>query len=105
MAGYDERDALWVFSREMTARLERGSQAVVAELRAMREEIGGMRGEIAGMRGDINGMRGDIAGMRKDVTSMRIDVRELREESRAHTGAVLRLLDRFNEGGTAPSTG
>jgi hypothetical protein len=30
--------------------------------------------------------------------------RELREEARANTQAVLRLLDRFDDGGAAPAT-
>ena len=95
------------FIREITVRLERASRAVVGELAAMRGEIGGMRGEVGGMRGEIGGMRGDLrdlgASMLAGQESMQAEIGDLRDETRAQTRALLRMIDRL-EGGEAPAT-
>lgn len=43
---------------------------------------------------------GELVGV---IREMRADLRELREESRAHTQALLSLIDRLEGGGAAPA--
>lgn len=82
------------FIREMTLRIERGSQAAVADLR-------GLRGEVSGMRGDMRAFGADV---RVGLRDQRDELRDLREESRAQTQALLQVLDRLEGGGPAPAT-
>lgn len=43
--------------------------------------------------------------LQEETRLMRVELRDLREESRAQTSALLRMLDRLdNGGGTAPAT-
>lgn len=68
------------FIREMTLRIERAVRAMAQESRANREES------------------------RLYFEALRAEMRDLHEESRAQTGALLRVLDRLDNGGTAPAT-
>ncbi len=88
MSDAESRDeVLKEFIREMTLRIERGGQAVVAELR-------GLRGEVSAMRGDMRAFGADV----------RVGLRDLREEIRAQTQALLPVLDRLEGEGPAPAT-
>jgi len=78
------------FIRETTLRIERGSQAVVAELR--------------GLRTEVSGMRGDMRAFGAELRDRRDELRDQREESRAQTRALLQVLDRLEGGGPAPAT-
>ncbi len=95
MAEYSENDALKEFIREMTLRIERSGQAVIAEVRGMREDIGR----------EMGAMRGEMGGMRGDLRYLTTEIHDMRSEIRAQTRAILRVLDRFDEGGASPSTG
>ena len=99
-AGGEAFDPQREFIREVTVRLERASRAVVGELAAMRGELGGMRGELGGMRGDLRDLG---ASMLAGQASMQAEIGDLRDETRAQTRALLRMIDRL-EGGEAPAT-
>jgi hypothetical protein len=84
------------FIREMTLRIERGGQAVAAELR-------GLSGEVSGMRGDMRAFGAELRNQRDELRDQREELRDQREESRAQTRALLQVLD-LEGGGPAPAT-
>lgn len=98
--GADPFDPQREFIREITVRLERALRAVVGE-------VAGMRGEVAGMRGELHDLgAGILAGqgtLREESRAMQAEIRDLRDETRAQTRALLRVIDRL-EGGEAPAT-
>jgi len=95
VAEYSENDALKEFIREMTLRIERGGQAVVAEVRGLREDFGELRTDIVR----------EMGGMRGDLRYLTDEVHDMRSEIRAQTRAIMRVLDHLNEGGASPATG
>jgi hypothetical protein len=76
------------FIREMTLRLERGGREIVRAF----ESFGGELREEARLH------RLELAEFREE---MREELRDLREESRAQRNALLRLIDRLDNGGPA----
>jgi gas vesicle protein len=70
-----ENEILREFISQTTLRVEKVGREIVRELRALRED------------------------MREDMRELREDMRELREDSRAQTQALLRILDRLENGG------
>ncbi len=72
-----ENEALRGFISQTTLRVEKVGSEIVREVRALR------------------------ADMREAMRELREDMRELREESRAQAPALLRILDRLENGGAA----
>jgi DnaJ-domain-containing protein 1 len=72
-----ENEALREFISQTTLRIETVGREIVREMRAHREQ------------------------MRAQLGSQREEIRGLREESRAQTRALLRILDRLENGGAA----
>jgi hypothetical protein len=75
------------FIREMTLRIERVMREFSREMRTMHEE---------------NGRRFDRVDAQ--LRDQREEFRDLREESRAQTQALLRVIDRLDNGGGAAAT-
>jgi hypothetical protein len=84
-------------------------------LEEIRVDMREMRGEMREMRGEIREALEEIRAERRFghellrrhelvMTDVLNELRELRAESRAHTQAILTLLDRLNGGGAAPAT-
>jgi pyrroloquinoline quinone (PQQ) biosynthesis protein C len=74
------------FIREITLRFERAMRSLVAELQQDRAES-----------------RRSFEAVLASIAEHRDETRDLREESRAQTQALLRMLDRLDNGGTAPA--
>jgi hypothetical protein len=80
------------FSRELILRFERSMRELTAELRAENQRT---RDELVATREES----------RRHFEAQQDDMRDLREDSRAQTRALLRVLDRLdNGGGAAPAT-
>ncbi len=75
------------FIREMTLRIERALQAFGEQMRQDRQES-----------------RREFAAMQAKLDLQLEETRELREESRAQTRALLRVIDRLDNGGPAAAT-
>ena len=75
------------FIREMTLRIERVLGGFARELREDRLEYA---------------KRFDV--LQANTEKILVELRDLREESRAQTQALLRILDRMDNGGSAPAT-
>ena len=85
------------------------------DIREIRVDMREMREEIRGLRDDFHSVVEEIRADRRFgnellrrhelvMTEVLKELRELRAESRAHTQAILALLDRFQGGGAAPAT-
>ena len=81
------------FIREMTLRIERAMREFGREMARMRTEN----------RAFFEVMQGEFRELRQESQAQRDEIRDLREESRAQTQALLRILDRLDNGGTAPA--
>jgi hypothetical protein len=105
MAGHDQLLELYrEFIREQTLRFERAMRSLVAELREelgmLREEFGMLREEF-GMQREESRQYFEALVAASERENRRID--DLVEESRAQRRALLHILDRLDNGGTAPA--
>ncbi len=85
------------FIREITLRFERAMRSLTNEIR---EERRTQREE---SRRYFEAVLASIGEHREETRHLREESRDLREESRAQTQALLRMLDRLDNGGTAPA--
>ncbi len=75
------------FIREMTLRIERALQAFAEQMRLNREES-----------------RRHLDRQSEECQEILKELRDLREESRAQRQALLRMIDRLDNGGAAAAT-
>lgn len=90
MADDDALEPYREFIREITLRFERAMRSLAGELR---EESRATREEIRTTREES----------RAYFEMLYAEGRELRDESRAQTQALLRVIDRLDNGGPAPA--
>jgi hypothetical protein len=76
------------FIREMTQRIERSGREIVRALSSLGADL----------REEARLHRLELAELREE---MREEMRDLRAESRAQTEALMRMLDRLDNGGPA----
>jgi hypothetical protein len=86
MAEFDAGADLREFIREMTTRFERMTLGFERTMAALIAEL----------------QRDRVLAERRHAEN-RVELRDLREESRAQTQALLRILDRLDDGGAAPA--
>src|SRR5438874_9138619 len=106
---FDEAEILREFIREITLRIERALDKFGADLRG---ETSAIRGETSAIRDETRAIRDEMSEQRKEsrryfealyakMEYQEEQTRELREESRAQTQALLRMIDRLDNGGAA----
>jgi len=49
-------------------------QAILSEIKDIKQKQDKMQGDISGMQGDISGMKGDISNMQGDISGMKNDI-------------------------------
>jgi transposase len=90
MPEFDPAADLRQFMHEILLRFERTMDVLIAEMRRDREESTRRFDQLT-------------AEFRQHDAESRAELRDLREESRAQRQALLRLIDRFDNGGAAPA--
>jgi hypothetical protein len=86
------------FIREQTLRFERAMRELVKEMRTQRTEF---RAEFRAQREESRAYF-EVLNTQLKQQNKRID--DLSDESRAQTQALLRVIDRLDNGGAAPAT-
>ena len=109
MPSRDDAEPYREFIREITLRIERALDKFGADLRG---ETSAIRGETSAIRDETRAIRDEMSEQRKEsrryfealyakMEYQEEQTRELREESRAQTQALLRMIDRLDPGGAA----
>ena len=86
------------FIREQSARFDRALREVAAEIRAQREDTRAFRAETRALRQEFRALREENRRYH-DREDKRTD--DLIQENRAQRMALLQILDRLSNGGTA----
>jgi hypothetical protein len=88
------------FTSQLILRFERSMGELVRELRQEREVT---LTELRDMRAEGRAFQGESRVFWAETRKFWEEMRDLREESRMHRQALLQILDRLDDGGSAPA--